>query len=164
MQSLIPTTDGIFSAQSLQKQHEQQQKQQLLSQDDAGSVTGKVVTNRKELVATVKSWTELDSKLKAINKMATKIRAEKKLQNEQLIAVMKEHHIDEFTLKNGIIQHRSGTRKEPLTQKRLLEILKTHPQLKDEQAEALNTYVYDSRKMIEVESVVCINHDGTQDD
>ena len=153
MQALIPTAEGVFDAHSLQ----QSVKEEPVS-------TVKIPSNRKELVATVKSWTELDSKLKALNKMASKIRQEKKLQNEQLIAVMKEHNIDEFTLKNGVIQHRSGARKEPLTQKRLLEILKTHPQLKEEQAEALNTYVYDNRKMVEVESVVCINHNGTVQD
>jgi|TARA_B110000503_G_scaffold142128_2_gene237931 hypothetical protein len=110
--------------------------------------------NKKELVDTVKKWVELDNKLRTANTATKKLREEKKLQNAQMIAIMKKHEIDNFSIKDGEIQYKKETRRETLTQKLLLSILTEHPQLSDDQAITINQYVYDKRKTIEKESVV----------
>jgi hypothetical protein len=110
--------------------------------------------NKKELVDTVKKWVELDNKLRTANTATKKLREEKKLQNAQMIAIMKKHEIDNFSIKDGEIQYKKETRRETLTQKLLLSILTEHPQLSDDQAMTINQYVYDKRKTIEKESVV----------
>jgi len=110
--------------------------------------------NKKELVDTVKKWVELDNKLRTANAATKKLREEKKLQNAHMIAIMKKHEIDNFSIKDGQIQYKKETKREPLTQKLLLSILAEHPQLSDDQATSLNQYVYDKRKTTEKENVV----------
>jgi hypothetical protein len=110
--------------------------------------------NKKELVDTVKKWVELDNKLRTANAATKKLREEKKLQNAHMIAIMKKHEIDNFSIKDGQIQYKKETKREALTQKLLLSILAEHPQLSDDQATSLNQYVYDKRKTTEKENVV----------
>lgn len=110
--------------------------------------------NKKELVDTVKKWVELDNRLRTANAATKKLREEKKLQNAHMIAIMKKHEIDNFSIKDGQIQYKKETKREALTQKLLLSILAEHPQLSDDQATSLNQYVYDKRKTTEKENVV----------
>jgi hypothetical protein len=110
--------------------------------------------SKKELVDTVKKWVELDNKLRTANAATKKLREEKKLQNAHMIAIMKKHEIDNFSIKDGQIQYKKETKREALTQKLLLSILAEHPQLSDDQATSLNQYVYDKRKTTEKENVV----------
>ena len=71
-----------------------------------------------------------------------------------MIHVMKAHEIDNFDLKDGQIRYKKEVKREPLSQKKLLEFLTKHPQLGEEQAKLLNQYVYDSRKVTEKEVIV----------
>lgn len=109
---------------------------------------------KKDLIETVKKWVQLDNQLKQLNAMSKKIRNDKKIHNQKMIDIMKANEIDNVELKDGQIQYKKYTKREPLTQKKLLEILLHHPQLQQEQVTMLNDYVYDNRKIIEKDVVV----------
>ena len=71
-----------------------------------------------------------------------------------MITMMKANDIDNFELKDGQIQYKRYTKRESLTQKKLLQILSKHPQLQQEQVQMLNEYVYDNRKLVEKDMIV----------
>ena len=109
--------------------------------------------NRQALVDIVKSWVTLDNQIRALAKKLKDLRKEKKAKNEDMIRVMKSNDIDSFDLKDGQILYKKETRREPITQKRLLEILAKHPQLGEEQAKHLNQFIYDRRKVTEYATI-----------
>lgn len=112
------------------------------------------IQKRGLLVDTVKKWVEIDNKLRQVTEVAKKLRKEKKEKNEQMIKIMKENEIDNFEIKDGQIQYKKENKREPLTQKRLISILMEHPQLSEEQVLKLNQYVFECRKVTEIETVV----------
>lgn len=109
---------------------------------------------KENLIQIVKSWVTIDNQIKALNKKAKALREEKKSFNAQMIEVMKANDIDNFDLKDGQIQYKKETRREPLTQKTLLRILSKHPQLGADQAKHLNQFIYDSRTTVEKDVIV----------
>lgn len=111
-------------------------------------------SDKQLLIETVKKWVEIDNKLRQVTEVAKKLRKEKKERNEQMLKMMKDHEIDNFDIKNGQIQYKKENKREPLTQKKLLNILMNHPQLNEDQVHGLNKYVFDNRKVTEKESIV----------
>ena len=109
---------------------------------------------KTELVDIVKKWVILDNQINQLNKTAKQLKIEKKKINEEMMQVMKQNDIDIFDLKDGQIQYKKETKRVALSQKRLLSILSKHPQLGEEQAIALNEYVYENREEIVKESIV----------
>jgi hypothetical protein len=107
-----------------------------------------------ELVETVKRWIMIESKLKAINKTVKQLREEKKIQNSQMLSIMKNNNIDIFDIKNGQIQYKKQKKREQLTQTRLLEILTKHPELNEEQALSLNNFIFENRITTEKDTIV----------
>jgi hypothetical protein len=71
-----------------------------------------------------------------------------------MINMMKASKIDNLEIKDGQIQYKKYTKRESLTQKKLLHILSHHPQLQSEQVKMLNDYVYENRKVVEKDAVV----------
>jgi hypothetical protein len=110
--------------------------------------------DKDQLIPIVKSWVVLDNQIKAMNKKLKQLREEKKKHNEKMIQVMKANEIDNLDLKDGQIQYKKQTRREPLTQKTLLRILSKHPQLGDDQAKHLNQFVHDTRTTYEKDTIV----------
>ena len=106
------------------------------------------------LVGTVKKWVLIDNQMRALQKKLKELRNEKKLQNEEMISVMKLHEIDNFDLKDGQIQYKKTNKKETLTPTRLLNILSTHPQLGVQQAQSLQEFILENRKSFEKEIIV----------
>ena len=72
---------------------------------------------KQDLIETVKKWVQLDNQLKQLNTMSKKIRNDKKIHNQKMIEIMKAHEIDNVELKDGQIQYKKYTKREPLTQK-----------------------------------------------
>ena len=107
-----------------------------------------------ELVETVKRWIMIESQLKAINKTVKQLRNEKKIQNSQMLSIMKNNNIDIFDIKNGQIQYKKQKKREQLTQTRLLEILSKHPELNEEQALSLNNFIFENRITTEKDTIV----------
>jgi hypothetical protein len=106
-------------------------------------------SGKQALIDIVKSWVTIDNQIRALNRKMRELKNEKKIQNEKMITIMKANDIDNFDLKDGVIRYKKETKREPLSQKRLLEILSKHPQLGEEQAKHLNQFVFDRRKVTE---------------
>ena len=109
----------------------------------------KPIINKSGLTEIVKAWVLNDNQIRALNKKMRELRQEKKRHNESMINVMKQYDIDNFDVKDGQIHFRKANKREPLTQKKLLSILMSHPQLDAHQANHLNQFVYDSRQVTE---------------
>ena len=112
------------------------------------------MSDKQALLDVVKSWVTTDNQIRALSNKLRELRKEKKAQNEQMIQVMKANEIDNFDLKDGQIRYKKETKREALTQKKLLDILVKHPQLGEEQAKHLNQFVFDRRKVTEKDTVV----------
>lgn len=110
-------------------------------------------SEKQALIDIVKSWVTIDNQIRALNRKMRELKNEKKIQNEKMITIMKANDIDNFDLKDGVIRYKKETKREPLSQKRLLEILSKHPQLGEEQAKHLNQFVFDRRKVTEKEVI-----------
>jgi hypothetical protein len=113
-----------------------------------------IQSNKETLIQIVKDWVITDNQIKALNKKLRELRQAKKEQNTQMIEVMKAHEIDNFDIKDGQIYYKKEVKREPLSQKTLLNILSKHPQLDDIQANNLNQFIYDSRKITEKDVIV----------
>lgn len=113
------------------------------------------MSNSKDsLVNIVKKWVQLDNQINQLTKTTKQLKLEKKQINQDMIDIMKQNEIDIFDLKDGQIQYKKETKRVALSQKRLLTILSKHPQLGEEQAIALNEYVYENREEVVKESIV----------
>ena len=112
------------------------------------------MSDKQALIDIVKSWVTTDNQIRALTCKLKDLRKEKKVKNEEMIQVMKANEIDNFDLKDGQILYKKETKREALTQKRLLDILSKHPQLGEEQAKHLNQFIYDRRKVTE-HAVIC---------
>jgi len=110
--------------------------------------------NENNLVDIVKKWVVLDNQISQLNKTLKQLKLDKKNVNQEMIDVMKQNDIDIFDIKDGQIQYKKETRRVGLSQKRILMILSKHPQLGEEQAIALNDYIYENREEIIKESIV----------
>ena len=111
-------------------------------------------SSKDTLVDIVKQWVQLDNQIQQLNKTAKQLKNEKKKVNQEMMDIMKQKDIDIFDLKDGQIQYKKETKRVGLSQKRLLMILSKHPQLGEEQAIALNEYIYENREEIVKESIV----------
>lgn len=109
---------------------------------------------KQDLIQTVKKWVHLDNQIKQVSTMLKTLRNQKKEHNEVMINMMKASKIDNLEIKDGQIQYKKYTKRESLTQKKLLHILSHHPQLQSEQVKMLNDYVYENRKVVEKDAVV----------
>lgn len=113
-----------------------------------------IQTTKNELIKTVKSWVHIDNQIKQLSTMMKKLRSEKKEQNEKMIAIMKDNGIDNFDIKDGQIQYKKYSKRETLTQKKLMQILLNHPQIQEEQAQLLNDFIYENRKIEEKDIII----------
>jgi seryl-tRNA synthetase len=112
------------------------------------------MSDKQALIDIVKSWVTLDNQIRALSNKLRELRKEKKAQNEQMIQIMKANEIDNFDLKDGQIRYKKETKREALTQKKLLDILAKHPQLGEEQAKHLNQFVFERRKITEKDIII----------
>ena len=113
------------------------------------TVTTSDPVSTDNLTSIVKSWVVNDNQIRALNKKMRELRQEKKAHTEKMIDVMKQYEIDNFDVKDGQIHCRTQNHREPLTQKKLLSILASHPQMNEHQANLLGQYIYDSRKTVQ---------------
>jgi septal ring factor EnvC (AmiA/AmiB activator) len=111
-------------------------------------------SSREYLIETVKTWITIDNQIKQLNQKLKQLREEKNSANGEMIRIMRDNNIDVFDIKDGQIQYKQETKKKPLNQKVLLEILMRHPQMGEDQATALNEFVYENREEVIKESIV----------
>lgn len=115
--------------------------------------------NKKALLDTVKNWVILDNQIRLLNKKLKELKDNKKIQNENMIEIMKSNEIDNFDLKDGQIRYKKTKKRQVLSQKVLVEILKNHPQFDNESVNQINNFVYQNRKVIEEDKIIRVIHE-----
>jgi hypothetical protein len=109
---------------------------------------------KNKLMEIVRNWINIDNQLSKLNSMTRQLRLEKKKLNMEMIQVMKEKEIEIFELKEGQLRYKTEKKKEPLNQKRLLNILSKYPVLEETQKIALNDFIFQNRNEIVTETII----------
>lgn len=82
--------------------------------------------NKNVLVNSIKDWLTLNTKLNGLQKEMKEIRNEKKKLEIDLINVMENNNIDEFTINNGKLIYRKTRTKNPINKDYLHKILESY--------------------------------------
>ena len=78
------------------------------------------------LVNSIKDWLSLHNKLNSLQKEIKEIRNEKKKLESNLIGVMENNNIDEFTINNGKLMYKKTKTKNPINKEYLYKVLETY--------------------------------------
>ena len=78
------------------------------------------------LVNSIKDWLTLNTKLNSLQKEIKEIRNEKKKLESNLINIMENNNIDEFTINNGKLVYRKTKTKNPINKEYLYKILEDY--------------------------------------
>lgn len=102
--------------------------------------------DKERLVETIKSWIDIDNKLKEVQKIAKQLREEKKQLNGYLVEIMKDNEIDCFDVNDGKLVYTRSKVKQTLSKKYLLKTLAEYFQ--DDRDTAINVakFILDSRE------------------
>ena len=84
------------------------------------------MSNKDILVNSIKDWLTLNSKLTLLQKEVKDLRNEKKKLEINLIDIMEDNNIDEFTINNGKLMYRKTKTKNPINKEYLHKILETY--------------------------------------
>lgn len=82
--------------------------------------------NKNILVNSIKDWLALNNKLNLLQKEIKEIRNEKKKLESNLIDVMENNNIDEFTINNGKLMYKKIKTKNPINKEYLYKVLETY--------------------------------------
>lgn len=100
----------------------------------------------RELVQTIKTWMEVESKITSLGKELRELRKTKKTLNASLMEVMKENEIDCFDCTSGQITYTKNNVKKSINKKYLNDILgKYFENTQSEEAEKLCNFILDNR-------------------
>tara|TARA_B100001093_G_scaffold488431_1_gene525642 strand:- start:362 stop:724 length:363 start_codon:yes stop_codon:yes gene_type:complete len=78
------------------------------------------------LVTSIKDWLTLNNKLNSLQKEIKEIRNEKKKLESNLINIMENNNIDEFTINNGKLMYKKTKTKNPINKEYLYKVLETY--------------------------------------
>ena len=81
------------------------------------------MTTKEELVGNIKSWMQVDTEMKLLQKELKDRRLKKKELTESLVEIMKSNEIDCFDITEGKIIYTSSKVKAPLSKKHLMDCL-----------------------------------------
>lgn len=101
--------------------------------------------NREQLTQYVREWVKCDNEMRALNRELAQRKEDKKRISQELIVYMRENHLDEFDIKDGQLVYVKKSKKKPISQKHLLNLLTSYYN-NSEQADALNTYLLENRE------------------
>ena len=82
--------------------------------------------NKSVLVNSIKDWLTLNTRLNDLQKEIKELRNEKKKLESNLINIMENNNIDEFTINNGKLIYRKTKTKNPINKAYLQEILESY--------------------------------------
>ena len=82
--------------------------------------------NKIILVNSIKDWLTLNNKLNLLQKEIKEIRNEKKKLEANLIDVMENNNIDEFTISNGKLMYKKTKTKNPINKEYLYKVLENY--------------------------------------
>ena len=111
--------------------------------------------NPKELlIATIKEWIEVNSKLNDIMKLAKEHRAKKKQLTDTLVAIMKNNEIDCFDINNGKIVCKTTKTRTPINRQNLSKAIEQYfIDNPDIDANEVSNYILESRQIKETNSL-----------
>ena len=82
--------------------------------------------NKSVLVNSIKDWLTLNTRLNDLQKEIKDLRNEKKKLESNLINIMENNNIDEFTINNGKLIYRKTKTKNPINKDYLYKILESY--------------------------------------
>lgn len=112
--------------------------------------------NPKELlIATIKEWIEINTKLNEIMKVAKEHRTKKKQLTDTLVSIMKNNEIDCFDINNGKIVCKTTKSKAPINRQNLSKALEQYfVDNPDIDTNEVSNYILESRVVKETNSLV----------
>lgn len=113
-------------------------------------------TNPKELlIATIKDWIDINSKLNEIMKVAKEHRTKKKLLTDSLVSIMKNNDIDCFDINNGKIVCRTTKTRAPINKQNLCKALEQYfVNNANIDTDEVSNFILESRQVKETNSLV----------
>jgi hypothetical protein len=92
--------------------------------------------SKQLLIATIKEWVSINSKINELQKQIKEFRLKKKQLSDSLINVMENNEIDRFDINNGRLLYRKNKVKAPINKEYLMKMLdnyfKDYPEVDSE--------------------------------
>ena len=112
--------------------------------------------NPKELlIATIKQWIEINTRLNEVMKVAKEHRTKKKQLTDTLVSIMKNNEIDCFDINNGKIVCRTTKTRAPINRQNLSKALEQYfidnPHVDTNE---ISNYILENRQVKETNSLV----------
>ena len=101
---------------------------------------------QSELIEIIKEWVKIDNEIIQLRAEESKRKQRQKEMSKMIMTKMKEDEIDEYNLKDGKLKYSKKNVKQPITKKKLTEILTKYYNGNTEQADNLNNYIMDNRE------------------
>jgi hypothetical protein len=100
-----------------------------------------------EIINNVKSWLEIESEIKEMQKKIREKKKDKKILTEYLVTVMKQNEIDCFDITGGKILYTKNKVKQSLSKKHLLNALSVYFKNDNQRAKDAANFVLESREV-----------------
>ena len=113
------------------------------------------MTDKTLLVQNIKFWIEIDDKINLLQKDLKELKIKKKELSDNLIAIMENNNIDEFTINSGKLIHKKTKVKAPINKNYLIEKLQYF--FKDNlniDSDEISSYILDNRPIKENSSFI----------
>jgi len=104
------------------------------------------MNDKQQLINNVKSWIQLDTEIKELQKLIKEKRKEKKNYTESLVSIMRNNEIDCFDIKDGKLIYTKKKVKAPLSKKHLLLSLSNYFKDNKDLITELSEFILDSRE------------------
>jgi DNA-binding protein Fis len=107
------------------------------------------------LIATIREWVEINSKLNEVMRTVKEFRNQKKVLTDSLVAIMKNNEIDCFDINNGKIVCRTTKTRAPINRQNLAKALEQYfADSPDIDVGEVSNYILESRQVKETSSLV----------
>ena len=111
--------------------------------------------NKNVLVNSIKDWLSLNTKLSSLQKEIKEIRIKKKNLESNLINIMENNNIDEFTINNGKLIYRKTKTKNPINKDYLYKVLEDYFKKKPEiDSNDVTQFILENRSIKENSSLI----------
>ena len=109
---------------------------------------------KEQLVNIIRDWVKIDNDIRKLQKETNVRKKEKTKLSSELMAIMKQHDIDCFDLKDGQLVYEKKNVKKPITKKVLLDILSKYYKGDYMKATEVNDFILTNREEVVHEVLV----------
>ena len=113
------------------------------------------MTDKNLLVNNIKLWIEIDNKISLLQKELRDLKIKKKTMSDDLIQIMENNNIDEFSTNSGKLIHKKTKIKAPINKNYLIEKLEFY--FKDSlnvDTDDISSYILNNRPIKENSSLI----------